>query len=145
MKNNRRNVIMSIIQKKKIRTHEQLIAELSEVGYNVTQATISRDIKLLGLSKFSDSEGAYYGIGSERSGVAFLSSDYVKTVKCGGNMIIIKTKPGTASAVASMVDSKLADEILGSIAGDDTIFIASENEKKAEEICAGLKSFFGKD
>ncbi len=143
MKNNRHNVIMSIIGAKKIRTHEQLIAELSVLGYNVTQATISRDIKVLGLSKFSDSEGAYYGIGNDKAGV-FPYTDYVLSVDFGCNMIVINTKPGTASAVASTIDSMMQNDILGSIAGDDTIFIATKSEKTAETICHNLKSFFGK-
>ncbi len=143
MKNNRHNVIMSIIRSKKIRTHEELITELKKLGYTVTQATISRDIKVLGLSKFSDAEGSYYGVGSEKTGV-FAYSDYVLSLNYGGNMIVIRTKPGTASAVASTVDDMLDDEVLGSIAGDDTIFIAVKSEEKASEISARLKSFFGK-
>lgn len=145
MKNNRHNVIMSIIQNKKIRTHEQLISELKVLGYNVTQATISRDIKVLGLSKFSDSEGSYYAVSSDRSNNAYLHSDYVISVKFGCNMIVIKTKPGTASAVAMTVDSMFEDEILGSIAGDDTIFIAAEDSAKAKELCVALNKFFGKE
>ena len=145
MRNNRHNVIMSIIQNKKVRTHEQLISELSAVGYNVTQATISRDIKVLGLSKFSDAEGAYYGVSSDRGAGAFPYSDYVISVKVGCNMIVIKTRPGTASAVASTIDSMLEDEVLGSIAGDDTIFVAAESEISAKEICERLKNFFGKE
>lgn len=143
MKNNRHNVIMSIIGAKKIRTHEQLISELSALGYNVTQATISRDIKVLGLSKFSDAEGSYYGAGNDKTGI-FPYTDYVLSVDFGCNMIVINTKPGTASAVASTVDSMLKNDILGSIAGDDTIFIATKSEDAAKKICNNLKSFFGK-
>ena len=144
MKNNRHSVIMSIIRSKKIRTHEELIIELKQLGYTVTQATISRDIKVLGLSKFSDSEGSYYGIGNEKSAGVFAYSDYVLSLNYGGNMIVIRTKPGTASAVASTVDDMLENEILGSIAGDDTIFIAVKSEDKSEELCTRLKGFFGK-
>lgn len=144
MKNNRHNVIMSIIRSKKIRTHEEFISELKKHGYTVTQATISRDIKVLGLSKFSDSEGSYYGIGNEKSAGIFAYSDYVLSLNYGGNMIVIRTKPGTASAVASTVDDMLGNEILGSIAGDDTIFVAVKNEEKALELYKHLKSFFGK-
>lgn len=144
MKNNRHNVIMSIIRSKKIRTHEELITELKEHGYTVTQATISRDIKVLGLSKFSDSEGSYYGVGNEKNAGFFAYSDYVLSLDFGTNMIVIRTKPGTASAVASTVDSMLENEILGSIAGDDTIFIAVKNEEKAAKLCKYLKGFFGK-
>lgn len=144
MKNNRHNVIMSIIRSKKIRTHEELITELKKIGYTVTQATISRDIKVLGLSKFSDSEGSYYGVGNEKSAGVFAYSDYVSSLNHGGNMIVIRTKPGTASAVASTVDDMLENEILGSIAGDDTIFIAVKSEEKASELCTRLKDFFGK-
>lgn len=145
MKNNRHNVIMSIIQSKKIRTHEELITELKMCGYNVTQATISRDIKVLGLSKFSDSKGSYYGIGNEKSAGVFSYADYVVSVDYGVNMIVIRTRPGTASAVASTVDSMLENEILGSIAGDDTIFIAVKSEQIAKELCTRLKGFFGKE
>ena len=100
MKNNRHNVIMSIIQSKKIRTHEQLIAELSDMGYNVTQATISRDIKVLGLTKFSDAEGAYYGIANESGNNAYNYLGYVTSVNYGGTIVVVRTRPAAASAVA---------------------------------------------
>ena len=110
----------------------------------MTQATISRDIKVLGLTKFSDKEGSYYGVGNKKGAHGFPYSDYVQSVKHGQNMIVIKTQPGTASAVASTTDSMFEDEILGSIAGDDTIFIATESEECAQKICDKLKMFFGK-
>ena len=134
MKNNRHNVIMSIIKNNKIRTHEQLVSELAKQGYNVTQATISRDIKVLGLTKFSDSQGSYYGVGKDKTSGIFAYSDYVIDVNYGGNMIVIKTRPGTASAIASTIDPMLENEILGSIAGDDTIFLALKTPEDADEI-----------
>ncbi len=142
MKNNRHNVIMSIVQSKKIRTHEQLINELALQGYSVTQATISRDIKLLGLSKFSDSEGAYYGIGADKNGFLYKYSDDAISINNGGNLVVIKTAPGTASAVAATLDNMLENEVLGSIAGDDTVFIAVKTEEKARYVTEKLRNFF---
>lgn len=144
MKNNRHNAIMNLIQSKKIRTHEQLVAELANLGFNVTQATISRDIKVLGLTKFSDKEGSYYGVGTSKGAHGFPYSDYVKSVKHGQNLVVIKTQPGTASAVASAIDSMFESDILGSIAGDDAIFIATETLESAELIWEKLSNFFGK-
>ena len=144
MKNNRHNAIMKLIQSKKIRTHEQLVLELANLGFKVTQATISRDIKVLGLTKFSDKEGSYYGVGTSKASHGFPYNDYVKSVKCGQNLVVIKTQPGTASAVASAIDSMFESDILGSIAGDDAIFIATETLESAELIREKLSNFFGK-
>lgn len=142
MKNNRQNVIMSIIQSKKIRTHEQLISELSKKGYNVTQATISRDIKVLGLTKLSDSQGAYYGVLNDT--VPYSYDNYVVSVNYGGNIIVVKTRPAAASAVASTLDNMLGNEILGTIAGDDTIFVAVKNADDAKSVCERLRNHFFK-
>ena len=141
MKNKRQLAIISIINEKQIKTHEQIVAELETLGFNVTQATISRDIKDLCLIKKPD---GVYAVAdtfvNESSYNAFTNS--VKSVEYACNMIVIKTGPGAASAIAAFVDTNIGKEIMGSIAGDDTIFKVLKSEDTAKYVCTRLRTIF---
>ena len=140
MKYNRHAKILDIIEKHDILTQDELAEKLKEKGMEVTQATISRDIKELRLVKVMDAEGKtkYTAINSE-SGViseklltvlrgGYVSSDYAN------NILVIKTLTGMASAVASAIDSLGWMAIIGTVAGDDTILIVTRAERIAEEL-----------
>ena len=140
MKYNRHAKILDIIEKHDILTQDELAEKLKEKGMEVTQATISRDIKELRLVKVMDAEGKtkYTAINSE-SGViseklltvlrgGYVSSDYAN------NILVIKTLTGMASAVASAIDSLGWMAIVGTVAGDDTILIVTRAERIAEEL-----------
>ena len=133
MKYKRQGQILRIIHEKNIKTHEQLIGELNKCGYNVTQATVSRDIKELGLIKIPLPDG-----GSVYSS----SKDIPEELDRRINNIVVKTYPGMASAVAASVDASMRNEFLGSIAGDDTLLIIARNEEKAAEIAEKLIQLF---
>lgn len=139
MKDKRQSAIISIINERPIKTHEQLVAELQIRGFNVTQATVSRDIKELCLIK--NPEGIYCVsdnfIHDNRYG-SFAES--VKSIDFAGNIVVVKTKPGTAPAVAAFTDEAISEEILGSIAGDDTIFIAVKDNERTKYVCQRLRS-----
>ncbi|MDD6484832.1 MAG: arginine repressor [Clostridiales bacterium] len=146
MKYKRQGQIIRIIRENKIRTHEQLIEKLSEAGFKVTQATISRDIKELGLVKAPDKGGAVYAQPSEpRSTSERVSSfaDTVLNVECAMHTVVVKTYPGMAQAVAASMDELMKNEIIGSVAGDDTILVVTADEnaahRAAEKICKLFK------
>lgn len=140
MKYSRHAKILELIEKYHIETQEELAEKLKEVGVDVTQATISRDIKELRLIKVMDGEERYkYATVSHTEGTitnrlltifteSFVSCDYAN------NIVVVKTLPGMAQASASAVDSLKWTDIVGSIAGDDTIMIVCRAEKIAEEL-----------
>lgn len=143
MKAERHKAIIDIISSQNIETQDMLVAKLQEQGFNVTQATISRDIKELNLVKIAGSEGiSRYAAGAQdnrrtvnpnygiRSGV----SDAVISMDKAGNLVVIKTIPGMAMAVAAMVDAMNISGIVGSIAGDDTIMCAVSSEGMVDSV-----------
>lgn len=140
MKYSRHAKILEIIENNVVETQEELVEKLKELGFEVTQATVSRDIKELRLVKVLSEDGRYkYApISHEENALsnkllkifaeAFVSSDYAN------NIVVVKTLPGMAQAVASAIDSMKWPEIVGTIAGDDTIMIVCRAEKIAEEL-----------
>ncbi|MCI8403467.1 MAG: hypothetical protein HFE49_01040 [Clostridia bacterium] len=147
MKYRRQGQILKIIQEQNIKTHEQLIVELNKCGFKVTQATVSRDIKELGLIKipFPDGGSVYAtssDIPEELDRRINMITDTVRSVEYAMNDIVIKTYPGMASAVATSVDASMRGEFVGSIAGDDTLLIIAANEEKAAEITEKLRKLF---
>lgn len=146
MKYKRQGQILKIIKSKKIKTHEQLIEELNKSGFSVTQATVSRDIKEMGLIKAPDPEGG--SVYAMASGISDdgkhinIFSDAVRDIECALHTVVVKTYPGMASAVAASVDSVMRNEFLGSVAGDDTLLIIASDEEKAAEILKKLRKIF---
>lgn len=145
MKIQRHSKILEIINAKNIETQEELAEELRKSGMEVTQATVSRDIKELKLIKVLSEEGSYK-YATISNGDSFLAnklvsifSNTVLTVKNVGNFIVVKTISGSGSAAAEAIDSLNFEGIAGTIAGDNTIFILSVNEEKAYELVKKLK------
>lgn len=140
MKASRQQKILELIKRYDIETQDELIEKLSFEGFDVTQATASRDIKELKLTKTLNSRGKYrYTKQSTKepiSSVKFNSAlaDSIIGVDNGENIVVVKTYPGMANAVATGIDSIQHSEILGSVAGDDTIIIITKNSEKALEI-----------
>jgi len=145
MKIKRHNKILEIIEKFNIETQEELIEKLKLSGFDVTQATVSRDIRELKLLKQMSDLGTYKYVvpktaGSENSHVysrAIASS--IKNVESSFNDIVIKTYPGMAQAVAAGVDSLHETDILGCVAGDDCIIIVTRDPESAVEIAARIR------
>lgn len=149
MKQKRHSRILKIIAEKDIKTQEQLTAELKEEGYMVTQATVSRDIKELGLVKISSASGDYKyatapGANKDSSHHLTVFSNAVTEIRAAMHTVVIKTYAGMAQAVAASLDSLIGGEIVGSIAGDDTILIITETPDAAESMCDTLSHMFQK-
>lgn len=130
-----------------IDTQEELCAELNKLNYNVTQATISRDIKELKLYKISGVTKKYkYAClesddDSVRGKMKTLFRECVQTINCANNLIVIRTMRGNGSTAGLFVDSLQLKEIVGTIAGDDTLLIVVDNNENAPVITQKLKEY----
>lgn len=133
MKNKRQGEILSIIEQKVVNTQEDLQNELLALGYNVTQSTVSRDIKELRLIKSHDNQGNYRYVSAaakpqDTSHYHDLFVKSVKSVDYALNNVVIKTHSGMASTACVALDDMFGDMMLGSLAGDDTIIIVTRSE-----------------
>ena len=139
-KSERQARLLQVIREREISTQDELVASLNETGMDVTQATVSRDIKELGIIKVSTGSGGQKYIPMERSGevasgrLMKVFSEAVIQVDAAMNLVVIKTLPGMAQAGASALDSMRLPEIVGSIAGDDTVFIATRTVEQADSL-----------
>lgn len=142
MKDKRHKKILELIDNFNIETQDDLLNMLKECGFNVTQATVSRDIKDLRLVKTIDNTGKYkYTLDVNLSnGVTCNSlkgfSYSIKSIDSSGNMVVIKTLSGMAQAVCANIDSMDVYNMLGTIAGDDTIFILMRDQESLNKFIA---------
>ncbi|OOB76860.1 MAG: arginine repressor [Epulopiscium sp. Nuni2H_MBin003] len=139
-KEQRQTAILSIIDKYNIETQEELVENLEKAGYSVTQATISRDIRELKLTKVAISidKQKYVTLNSRDHQI---STKVIKVFKAGflsadeaQNIVVVKTLPGMGNAVAAAIDAFNYAEIVGTIAGDDTIFCAIKDGQVVQKV-----------
>ncbi len=141
MKFQRQAKILEIIEKNEIETQEELSQKLREFGYDTTQATVSRDIKELRLIKSLAPSGKYkYAVASdvESSFAARLKNIFkecVTKVDSAQNIVVIKTLPGLGSAAAIAIDAMKIESVVGTIAGDDTVFMVMRDDDYAHKFC----------
>ena len=140
MKSQRHARILELVSKYEIETQEDMMSRLQSEGFKVTQATVSRDLKELKLTKTLTARGTYrYSVnhGRHHAGNGKLNNamvDSITQVDYSLNLVVIKTYPGLAQAVASAVDALNMHSILGSVAGDDTIMVVTRSVEDAKEI-----------
>ena len=140
MKPKRHAMILKLIAAENIETQEELATLLSAQGFNVTQATVSRDIKELRLIKVLTGEGKYKYATVEKAESDLqerfirLFGNCVVSITSAGNLIVIKTMAGSAAVAAEAIDSMKGPEIAGSIAGDNTVFVAVREGKSVTDI-----------
>lgn len=140
-KKHRHDLIIDIITENSIETQAQLTDALIKKGFDVTQATVSRDIKELRLIKIMDGTDKYCYALPEKDTDAEVLNRYAVVLKhgtvsvdCACNLVVVKTIPGSAQGCAMAVETMHLDGVVGLIAGDDTIFIAAKDEKSARAI-----------
>ena len=145
MKKKRHEKIIELIGQYEIETQEELADRLRDAGYQVTQATVSRDIRELKLSKISVGNGRQKYIAFTRD-ETHLGDKYIRVLKEGylsmdlaQNLLVMKTVSGMAMAVAAAVDALKLDEIVGCIAGDNTIMMAMRSESDASQVMDQLQ------
>lgn len=140
LKSKRHTKILEIISKKDIETQEELADELKRAGFDVTQATVSRDIKILKLIKMQGASGNYkYAASSKESKdindkLSSILANAAVSVENVDNFVVVKTLTGSASAAAEAIDTLFDTEVAGTIAGDNTIFILARSSDRAEEL-----------
>jgi transcriptional regulator of arginine metabolism len=146
-RNARQATILDIISKKDIETQEELCAELNKLNFNVTQATISRDIKDLKLYKVAGTTKKYKYAYIEGEGDAVnnkmrnLFRECVQSINAANNIIVIKTMRGNGSTAGAFVDSLQFNEIIGSVAGDDTLLIVVDSNEDTSIIVERLREY----
>ncbi len=146
MKKSRHQKIKELVEQYEIETQEELADRLKEAGYAVTQATVSRDIREMKLSKIPMGDGRQkYTILIHSD--HYLSDKYIRVLRDGfvsmdmaQNILVIKTVSGMAMAVAAAVDAMKLKEIVGSIAGDDTIMMAVKTVEDTEIVIGKIRS-----
>ncbi len=142
-KKERLDTICRIIRAKAIHNQEELLNELAANGFPITQATLSRDIKQLQVAKVHDGDGDYvYRLPEEPAGEqARQDSQRKMNIEFSGNLAVVKTRPGYAMGIASDIDSHAPNEILATIAGDDTILVIPRNGVSQAQVIAALARF----
>ena len=147
MKSQRQAKIMEIISNRNVETQELLLQELQNAGFRSTQATISRDIKELRIVKELTSFGTYrYTAATDEVSNTFSSKlntifrECITSFDYAQNMLVIRTLPGLASAAASAIDAMNMSVVVGTIAGDDTVFIVMRDANAAAAFCGEIKN-----
>lgn len=147
MKAKRQAEILRLIQLKTIETQEQMLEELCACGFKATQATISRDIKDLNLVKQQSGGISKYVVSQEKphhhnfsNKLKTIFRECVISFDVAQNIVVVKTMSGLASAAAAALDTMGIEDIVGSLAGDDTAILIMRTNQSADELCRELKS-----
>ena len=144
----RRDAVARIIRSRRIGTQEELLSALAAAGFRATQATLSRDLARLGARRVSRpeggtvyelSDGAAAGVGNGLGALRGLVAD----ITANASLVVIRTHPGSAPAIARAIDLAEIREVLGTIAGDDTIFVAPAGDLRPRRLAARLADLLG--
>lgn len=142
-KQNRQLAIKRIIGARAVANQDELRLLLEEAGFEVAQATLSRDLKEMGVGRVHTAEGLRYvlGPGNEESRLASLISYEIESIESNDVMIVIRTLPGRASGVAEIIDGFRHPDVLGTLAGDNTIFIAPTSTRRLPGLVEDLRRY----
>jgi len=151
MKTKRQELILDLVRQGLVDTQERLTKLLTEAGYHVTQATVSRDIRELGLYKGQGSDGDYRYLApssamvrtkpnlASSNGIFEIARRSIISVQQAMQLTVVRCRPGLANAVCSALDAMEIPGILGTVSGDDTFFIAAASPTDSERICKMIK------
>ena len=146
-KHHRQQALLRVVQQQKLGTQQDLVRALKGAGFDATQATVSRDIVELGLVKVARNGTHVYaaptavatGGGTER--LRKFCEDYPVEGRVAGNIVVLRSPPGTANAMAIALDTSPLAEIVGTVAGDDTVFVATSTERHARSLLTRLTAY----
>jgi len=140
----RREEVARLLRERRIGTQEELLQALGQAGHRATQATLSRDLARLGARRVAEPGGARYELSEEarRDGTEALRG-LVGQVGCNGSLVVVRTHPGSAPAVARAIDLARLPEVLGTIAGDDTVFVAPAFPRRSRSLAERVGALFG--
>ena len=144
MKTQRHAAILRVVRDRRIESQDELREALAEGGFVVTQATLSRDIRELGLAKLADPEGGAYYTHPHRGAVRPELGQVLPTLLVGvdgvGPFLVLKTASGSAGTVTEALDQAGCTEIIGTIAGDDTVLVVTRNQRVRREIAKRIEA-----
>ena len=143
MKLERHAAILRVIRERRIRNQDELRTALAPLGIRATQATLSRDIHELGLVKVSDAEGVFYGTGTDagavRPDLGQLVRALLVSVDGVGPLLVLRTAAGSAGALTAALDGAGWSEIIGTVAGDDTVLVVTRGPREREAVAERLR------
>ena len=149
LKQRRQRAMADLIRSDPIASQEELAERLSRLGFVVTQATISRDLEQIGAVKVRRAGQLSYSLAGEVRAapgprLAAVLREFARSIETAANLVVIKTPPGSAHLIGVALDQSDLEEIVGTICGDDTIFVACSSAGKAAELATRLRSQTGK-
>ena len=147
MKPQRHDAILRLVRGQRIASQDELRKALKAAGFSVTQATLSRDVRELGLAKLVDTQGSYYaqpGAPGVRPDFQAVLGSLLTGVDGVGPLIVLRTANGAAGAVAVAIDQAAWGEIMGTVAGEDTLLVITRSEKARERVAARLRGIIGR-
>ncbi|MBV9443362.1 MAG: ArgR family transcriptional regulator, partial [Acidobacteriaceae bacterium] len=127
----RQGQILQVIRSKPIYTQEELARELSQVGIQTTQVTLSRDMRELGMVKTGE---GYRVLPTQNNGpeLSDVVNEYLRDIRVAQNLVVLRTSPGNASTLAISIDNEGLDEVVGTVAGDDTVLVVTADRGTAD-------------
>jgi transcriptional regulator of arginine metabolism len=136
----RQGQILQIVRAKKIRTQEELARELSERGVKTTQVTLSRDIQEIGLVKTAE---GYRHLPAEQGGqeLAGVVDEYMQDIQVAQNLVVVRTSPGNANPLALAIDKEELADVIGTVAGDDTVLVVTPDTETAKRFLQKMLDF----
>lgn len=142
----RQDAIKNLIENELFFNQDELLTRLISMGFNITQATLSRDMKEMKIAKVPTADGTYaYALAESNPALNSLTNSMLQNtlvrIEFSGQLAVIKTRPGYAMAIAGEIDEKASDVILGTVAGDDTILLIPREKKTRAEIINALSTF----
>ncbi len=145
LKERRQRAIVDLIRSQTLANQEELADRLGSLGYAVTQATISRDLEQIGAVKVRRAGQLSYALPDQVQGapaprLAAVFRDWVRSIDIAANLVVVKTPPGSAHLVGVVLDGSDIDEIVGTICGDDTIFVATRSAADATTLAARFEA-----
>jgi transcriptional regulator of arginine metabolism len=145
LKERRQRAIVDLIRRSALANQDELAERLSKLGFAVTQATISRDLEQLGALKVRRNGELTYALpdqvrGAPNPRLAAVLRDWVRSIDVAANLVVIRTPPGSVHLVGVVLDQSELPEIVGTICGDDTIFVACPANSDAQTLAERLKS-----
>ncbi|MEP7364808.1 MAG: ArgR family transcriptional regulator [Acidobacteriota bacterium] len=138
----RHGQILKLIQRSRMHTQEELARGLAEMGIQATQATLSRDIQELGIAKTGDGY-TQLGVPARGPDFATVAAEFLQDVRVAQNLMVLKTSPGNANALAVALDRADWSEVVGTIAGDDTILVVAPDHATATKLRTRLMEYLG--
>lgn len=147
IKSDRLNALRELISENEVRNQDEVLSILVSKGYNTTQATLSRDLKEIGVVKIHEAgKGYVYRLGSTESkffapSASKITDDGIRSIEFSNFFAVIKTHPGFAGAVASIIDNNISKEIVGTIAGDDTVLLVIREGYSRSQVLDAVSKF----